>query len=163
MPSIKIIGLGNPCCGDDAVGVEIARQLQSMRNDSVVIVEGGLTGLNLLHEMEGIHTLILVDAVQSGAEVGTIVRLRIPADFPSLQNLHWGSSLSSTHAIGLLEALQLAETLNVLPPETLLYGIELGHLNKGEALSPQVKTSMATVIHRIFTQDVRDTTCMKSN
>ena len=76
MAKTKIIGLGNTFCGDDAVGVEIARQLLPMRNDSVMILDGGMAGLTLLHEMEDIDMLILIDAVRSGSEAGTIFRLK---------------------------------------------------------------------------------------
>ena len=100
--------------GDDAVGVVVARKLRQYEQTSVLIVEGGLAGLNLLHEMEDTDTLILIDAVHSQSEAGTIFRFTVPQDLEKIGKLAWGASASSTHSFGLAEALTLAHTLEVL-------------------------------------------------
>jgi hydrogenase maturation protease len=154
MTKIKIIGLGNPFMGDDAVGVLVARQLHAHSSAHVSILDGGLAGLNLLHDMEGTDSLILIDAVHSHAKAGTIVRFTLPQDLEKIGRLAWGTSASSTHAFGLTEALTLAHTLKVLPPCTILYGIELEHIQKGQALSPMVSKAMTSVVYRISVEEL---------
>ena len=163
MPRIKIIGLGNTFMGDDAVGVEVARQLRPYSNASIDVIEAGMAGLSLLHEMEDTDKLILIDAVQSQSEAGSIFRFRLPDELDRLNTLTWQSSLNSTHAIGLQEALQLAITLDVLPLVTILYGIELGHLEKGRSFSQPVLHSISTLVNKITIEELQDLTCMSSS
>ena len=154
MAKIKIIGLGNPFMGDDAVGVLVARQLHAYSSAHILILEGGLAGLNLLQDMEGTDTLILIDAVHSHAKAGTIVRFTLPQDLVKIGKLAWGTSASSTHAFGLAEALTLAHTLEVLPAHVVLFGIELGHIQKGHALSLPASKAMTSVVNRIAVEEL---------
>ena len=150
----KIIGLGNPFIGDDAVGVLVARKLRLYEQISVSILDGGLAGLNLLHDMEGTDTLILIDAVHSQSKAGTIFRFTIPQDLEKIGKLAWGASAPSTHTFGLAEALTLAHTLEILPAHVVLYGIELGQIQKGHALSPMVSKAMKDVVNRISVEEL---------
>jgi hydrogenase maturation protease len=154
MAKIKIIGLGNPFMGDDAIGVLVARQLHPYSLASVSISEGGLAGLNLLHDMENTDRLILIDAVQCHAKAGTIVRFTFPEDLEEIGEVAWGTLASSSHDLGLAEALTLAHTLNVLPAHVVLYGIELGHLQQGQAISPPVVTAITSLVNRIMAEEL---------
>ncbi len=154
MVKMKIIGLGNPFMGDDAVGVLVARQLHTYASAHISVLEGGLSGLSLLHDMEGTDTLILIDAVHSHSKVGTILRFTIPQDLEEIGKLAWGTSASSTHAFGLAEALTLAHTLEALPTHVVLFGIELGHIQKGHVLSPAVSKAMTGVVNQIRLEEL---------
>jgi hydrogenase maturation protease len=154
MPKMKIIGLGNPFLGDDAVGVVVARHLRPYKSAHVSILESGLAGLNLIHDMEGTDTLILIDAVHSHSKAGTIFRFTVPQDLEKIGKLAWGTSASSTHTFGLAEALTLAHTLEVLPAQVVLFGIELGHIQKGHSLSPPVSKAMTSVVNRIRLEEL---------
>ncbi len=154
MAKIRIIGLGNPFMGDDAVGVLVARQLHTYAAAHILVLEGGLAGLNLLDEMEDIDTLVLIDAVHSHSPSGTIFRFTIPPDLEKIGKLAWGTSASSTHVFGLAEALTLAHTLEVLPAHVVLFGIELDHLQKGHVLSPTVFKAMTSVANRIVVEEL---------
>ena len=147
---IKIIGLGNIVRGDDAIGYLVLQELQ--RNDQfpLSLVNGGIAGLNLLYELEGMDAVILIDAVSSQSEAGTIHRLTIPQDWGKIRQWTWSSSVTSTHAFGLGEALTLAETLGILPPQTVIYGIELGTVTIGNSMSPGVEESIQTVATQII-------------
>ncbi len=149
MANMKIIGLGNPFMGDDAVGMLVARELHTYASAHISVLEGGLAGLNLLDEMEDIDTLILIDAVHSHSKVGRILRFTIPQDLEEMGKLAWSTSASSTHAFGLAEALTLAETLQVLPQHVTLYGVELGHIQQGQALSPEVFLAIKALVKRL--------------
>ena len=154
MSGIKVIGLGNDFRGDDAVGILIARELLPYQNPGVSIIEGGLSGLNLLEEMKDTHKVILVDAVLGQTGDGTIHRFTIPQDLETFRTLAWSTSATSSHNFGVGEALTLAETLGVLPPQVVIYGIELGTLATGEPLSPGVADAMQRVVRRIVQQEL---------
>lgn len=163
MPTIKIIGLGNAFRADDAVGIVVARQLLPYESSSVSIIEGGLAGLTLLHEMEGTDKLILIDAVSSQSEEGALLRFTIPQDLDTIGQLAWNTSGSSTHGLGLGAALTLANTLGELPPYVVIYGIELGTVQYGCELSPKVVEAINALVIRIATEELREPTCTNSN
>ena len=154
MTKIKIIGLGNPFMGDDAVGVLVARQLHPYASARISILEDGLAGLNLLHDMVDTERLILIDAIQSHVKVGTIVRFTFPEDLEKINELAWGALASSSHDLGLAEALTLGHTLNVLPAHVILYGIELGHLQQGQGISPPVVTAITSLANQIMAEEL---------
>ena len=151
---IKIIGLGNPFRGDDAVGNLVARQLLPKQGPSLSIIEDGVAGLNLLHEMEDTDKLILIDAVSSQSDEGTITRFTIPQDLDKIGQLAWCTSGPSTHDLGLQEALTLANTLGDLPPYLVIYAIELGRVDHGFELSSKVAEAVHAVAKRIANEEL---------
>jgi hydrogenase maturation protease len=114
---IRVVGCGSPR-GDDAVAWEVIRQLGDSGLAAGVelhVVEGGD---QLLDRLDGRGTLVLIDAISSGARPGSIHRF----DWPGLpiESLRPGS----THDLGPGEALRLAATLGLLPPQATVWGIE---------------------------------------
>ena len=165
MKPIRIIGIGNSFAGDDAVGIHVVRKLKERPIPGPIpgmeMIEAGLDGLALLDNLAGIEMGIIIDAVQSGHDTGTIVRLEIPRDLDQLSEFTWSSTTSSTHAFGLGEALTLGHTLEMLPRSLTVYGIEWGQLNAGTTLSRRVSGSIETVVSQIM-NEFGDPACMSS-
>lgn len=69
-----VAGLGNPLCGDDGFGVEVARHMMRSRcEQGVVVREFGTRSLDLAYALlEPWQTIILIDAVARGAAPGTV-------------------------------------------------------------------------------------------
>ena len=89
--------------------------------------------------------VILVDAIQSGQTPGTISRFnaleqRLPAEI----------SRHSTHALGVMEAVELARIINWLPPSLMFYGIEGKNFRFGSGLSPEVEASVGKAVDLII-------------
>lgn len=97
---VLVLGIGNPLMGDDGAGVELAHRLQERDYGPLVHVEeGGTQGMTLLPLLEDADTLILLDAVRTGALPGTVVtrsREELPRHF---------SRVMSPHQIGMKEVL----------------------------------------------------------
>ena len=74
----------------------------------------------MIHELEGCGRLIVIDACHGSGPVGTISRFRWPD--ARIRRHHD----RSTHEIGLCSALELAKQLGRLPPEVVVFGIEIG-------------------------------------
>ena len=165
MRSIRIIGIGNSFAGDDAVGIHVVRKLKECPIPGPIpgieMIEAGLDGLALLDNLAGIEMGIVIDAMQSGHDTGTIIRLEIPRDLDQLSDFTWSSTTSSTHAFGLGEALTLGHTLEMLPRSLTVYGIELGQLNAGTTLSTKVSESIEAVVAQIMSE-FEDPACTNS-
>ena len=85
-------------------------------------------GIELLECLDGQETAILIDAAAPAGRPGTIRSFVWPC--PELAAvLPW-----STHGLGLVEALHLAESLGQLPRKVFIYTIETSHISAGVPL-----------------------------
>lgn len=141
---ILIIGVGHEFRGDDAVGLIVARQLKAMCPDGVAIVEAQTDGATLIEMWTGAGEVIVVDAVQSGAERGTVHRFDVHQQPMPVQ---WFGC--STHGFSVAEAIELARTLDRLPPRLIVYGIEGASFEIGHAVSPAVMSSAQALARRL--------------
>jgi hydrogenase maturation protease len=139
-----IIGVGNEIRSDDAVGLWVSRALKGKNLPHAMVREARGEGVALMEMWKEADTLILIDAVSSGARPGTIYRLEAHAEpIPATFFRH------STHAFGLAEAIELARALDQLPPRVILYGIEGRIFETGVRLSPEVEKAAQQVVTRI--------------
>jgi len=130
---IVVIGIGNPYRRDDAAGLIVARRLreQSLRSCEVHELVG--EGTALMELWRGVQRVVVIDAVQSGAAAGTIHRFQA-----NLHPLPARIFRESTHAFGLIEAMELSRALNQLPSSLVIYGIEGENFDAGTGLSQTV-------------------------
>lgn len=142
--SVLCIGIGNEFRRDDGIGIEVARVLRTMKLPHVRVIEQTGEGAALMDAWAGAERVILVDAVLSGQIAGTIYRInaheqKIPRDFFSY----------TTHAFSVAEAIEMARTLNQLPPVLLVYGIEGKDFSEGTGLSRVVEEAVQQVLEQI--------------
>lgn len=147
---ILVIGIGNAYRRDDAAGLHVAQSLRKKVYDHVDVIEQSGDGATLLECWKNVDTVILIDAVSSGTQPGTIHRIDahaapIPSNF-----FHY-----STHAFGVAEAIELARALNQVPQQLIIYGIEGKCFETGVALSTEVEKAARKVLTRVL-QDIRN-------
>ena len=142
-----MIGVGNTLRGDDGAGLEVVRRLSARAEAAAIEVrEQEGEALGVLEQWEGARAAVLVDAAHSGAPAGTAHRVdassqAIPAAL--------GSS-SSTHAIGVAEAVELARVMDRLPERVILYGIEGASFDTGGELSAEVRAVIGEVADAVL-------------
>jgi hydrogenase maturation protease len=142
--TVRIIGIGNDCRGDDGVGLVVARLLAARALAGVEVLEQTGDGAALLELWRGAQAVLLIDAMVSGNRAGTVRRFAvheqpIPAFFRR----------TSSHAFGVAEAIELARSLGQLPAHMALYGIEAQRVAAGMALSPAVERAAHRVAARV--------------
>ena len=145
-PALVVIGVGNPYCGDDAVGHEVVRRLAQELGECeqvCLLLESG-EGTRLLAAWQDAKTVILIDAVWSGAEPGTVHRLDTVTQ--SIRGVWWRAS---THTFGVAEAIALARILQELPARLLVYGIEGSSFAPGTGLSRAVANVVPEVVAQL--------------
>lgn len=138
--SVLIIGCGNRHRGDDAAGLLAAIQLRALGID-VVGCSGETSALLELFRTS--DDVIVIDAVMTGAPPGTIHSW----DAPDVLKL--GKVGSSTHGLGLAEAIQLARAFRCLPARLRVYGIEVRRFKPGSAMSADVRAAVQEVTEAI--------------
>ena len=140
-----IIGIGNEYRGDDAAGLVIARGLKRQTIADVTVLEQSGEGAALMEAWEGADTVVLIDAVNSGAEAGTIHRIEAHAQPVPQRFFRY-----STHAFSVAEAIELARALGELPRRLMVYGIEGKTFKAGNGLSDEVETAVRDVVERVI-------------
>ncbi len=144
-----ILGVGNPLQGDDGVGIVAVQQIAA-RPDlpaGVDVLDGGTAGLGLIPVLEQYRRVILVDAVQMGERPGTVRRFT----WEDVRLRQQGRALS-LHQSDLNEALALAEALQCLPPELIVFGVQPQHIDWDQPLSDAVQQALPGLIDALMTE-----------
>lgn len=142
-----VLALGNPIRSDDGVGLAA---LQNLEEDprvpgSVSLVEGGTKGLELVSYVSGANRLLVLDALEVGAQAGTVVCLQ-------------GEELRSLPGNGNVHDLALADILNALrmlgqePQDVVLLGMEPETTKLGTSLSECVESALPVLVEAAITQ-----------
>lgn len=138
--SLLVIGVGNAWRRDDGAGPAVAERLAARLTTRTLPGEGA----ELLEAWREADRVVVVDAMRSGAPVGTVRRFDalagpLPAQaFPHL-----------SHHFGLPEAVEMARLLGRLPRELTVFGIEAGDLSFGRGLGPAVADAVSRLAAEI--------------
>jgi hydrogenase maturation protease len=148
MPKTLILGVGNLLMSDDGVGVRVIERIEAARTvpADVQTVDGGTCGLDLLHFLEGVEHLIVVDAANFDAPPGTIRRLvgeAVPAFL---------AQKISPHEINLPELLFSAKLTGIYPNRVVVLGIQPQTLEVGLELSPAVAARVDELADRALAE-----------
>ena len=133
--------LGTTLRGDDAVGPLVA---ESLRERGIEPLDCGDEPARLLDQLGGLDTLVVVDAVRTGAPPGTILR-REAVDDALPRDL----GLASTHALGIADVIALARALGKAPRRVVVVGIEGVAFGMGDPLSPAVEDALDTAVAEV--------------
>jgi hydrogenase maturation protease len=143
-----VLGVGNILLSDDGVGVHTIRRLQKVVQlpEEVQVVDGGTSGLDLLHYLEGVSHLVIVDAMEVNRPPGTLTRLtgdEVPA---------YLSTKMSPHEIGLPDMLFAAKLRDLYPEEVVIWGVQPATTEVGLDLSPPVADQVDALVENVLAE-----------
>lgn len=134
-----VIGVGNPSRGDDGAGLEVARRVRTRGSHQVAS-----GSYELIDVWEGAEDVVVVDAAKSGSLAGTVHRFEAHSEpLPS------GVLATSTHSIGVADAIEMARSLGRLPERLVVYGIEVQDVTPGAGLTARVERAVDEVVREI--------------
>lgn len=148
-----IIGIGNPMRHDDGVGPAAIACLEETDHSlegepELICLDGEPT--RLLDAWRGRRRAIIVDAAHSDKAAGFIHRVEVGRDpLPP-----WATG-NSSHSAGLAEAVALGTTLDRLPQQLIVFGVEPDDLSLGPGLSRAVAAALPVLIEQIVTEASR--------
>lgn len=148
-----VIGLGNPILGDDGVGWKVAeevnkqltspptpadralRRLLKGEENQVEVEFLSLGGISLMEHLIGYERAILIDAVTSDQELGSVIVSNLN-ELPDYSAFH----IASAHDTSLQNALKLGKAMGArLPKEVIVVGVATDHIyDFSESLTPAV-------------------------
>jgi len=116
---IMILGVGCILYSDEGFGVRVIETIQERCEfpDNVLVVDGGVLGVNLLGVISKPDHLIVVDAIRNKGKPGDLYRLAGDAIPERIR------AKNSLHQVDFLEALTLCQALDKVP-ETVILGVE---------------------------------------
>jgi hydrogenase maturation protease len=144
---ILIIGVGNIFRGDDLAGLAAARRLREMQLPGVKVLELDGDISTLAEGWQGAQKVVVIDAVASQSDPGKIFRFEAHVE-PLPRRLF--ATCCSCHAFGLAEQIEIARSLQQLPPSLIVYGIEGKDFMLGSGLSPEVQQALPRLVAQIL-------------
>src|SRR5271166_3079103 len=127
---------------DDAAGLEVIDRLRALPREqlgpAVRLCEHEGEGLGLLAIWESTAAVVLVDAIEGASQPGSLVRIDASTE-PVPASARSGSS---THAVGVVEAIELARALGRLP----------ARFEAGERLSAHVRGAIPALTEMVLAE-----------
>jgi hydrogenase maturation protease len=157
-----VIGLGNPILGDDGVGWKVAEEVKkqlpsplhpspSGRGDGgegdIDVEFLSLGGISLMEHLIGYERAILIDALASDQETGSLIVSKL-SELPDYSAFH----TASTHDTSLQNALKLGKAMGAeLPEEVIVVGIATNRVyDFSEELSEPVASAVPAVAKTVL-------------
>jgi len=142
-----VLCLGNKYRKDDGVGLRVAQALGALPLGTGVFVEAcqGVE-LSLLSRFQGAGRIVVVDAVKSGSEPGTVSCHQIALSERPL------FSLPGIHAMQVHDAFDVARQTGLLTCPVTIIGIEPKDCGVGEELSPEVQDALPVLIRQVISK-----------
>jgi hydrogenase maturation protease len=131
-----VIGVGNPLLGDDGVGNRVARLVKTMLPPglNVDVKEVSASGIELVEEIMEYDTAIIVDAIATNGQVGTIRKL-------TPEQLRETIHFTTPHHFNFASAYEFGKLFasKNMPKNVTIYGIEIElRTDFSENISPNV-------------------------
>ena len=116
---VMVLGIGCILYSDEGFGVRVVEKMEKQYefSDNVLLVDGGVLGINLLGVISKPEHLIVVDAIRNKGNPGDLYRLEDDAIPDRIR------AKNSLHQVDFLEALTLCQALDKVP-KTVIIGVE---------------------------------------
>ena len=143
---IMVLGVGCILYSDEGFGVRVIEKMEREYEfpDNVLLVDGGVLGINLLGVISKPNHLIVVDAIRNKGKPGDLYRLEGDAIPERIR------AKNSLHQVDFLEALTLCQALDHVP-KTVIVGIEPEDIETMSIdLTPTTRAKMNDVIQMVL-------------
>ena len=145
---VLFVGVGSPH-GDDRIGWLVADELMQLADCEARVVSSpairkASSPADLLDWLEGVFDrLVVCDACSAEGSPGTCTRWIWPE--PSVRR----ALPAGTHQLSLVDALDLASSLQRLPNEVILWGVQAESVEPQPELSVSVAAALPDLVQRI--------------
>ena len=142
-----ILGIGNTLLTDEGIGIHVLKALERQGGmpDDVTLMDGGTLSFTLAGPIEDCRRLIAVDAAELREPPGAI-RVFEGADMDSHVA---GGGKRSVHEVSLADVLGMVALAGRLPDRRALVGIQPGHVDWGDAPTPEVGAAIPAACRAI--------------
>jgi hydrogenase maturation protease len=145
---VMVLGIGCILFSDEGFGVRVVEKMEKQYqfSDNVLLVDGGVLGVNLLGVISKPKHLIVVDAIRNKGKPGDLYRLEGDAIPERIR------AKNSLHQVDFLEALTLCQALDHVP-KTVIIGVEPQDIETQSLdLTPPIQAKVEPVIEMVLTE-----------
>jgi hydrogenase maturation protease len=145
---VMVLGIGCILYSDEGFGVRVVEKMEQQYafSDNVLLVDGGVLGINLLGVISKPEHLVVVDAIRNNGNPGDLYRLEGEAIPNRIR------AKNSLHQVDFLEALTLCQALDKVP-KTVIIGVEpLDIDTQGLELTAPVQARVDPVIEMVLAE-----------
>ena len=145
---VMVLGVGCILYSDEGFGVQVVEKMGREYEfpDNVLLVDGGVLGINLLGVISKPKHLIVVDAIRNKGRPGDLYRLEGEAIPERIR------AKNSLHQVDFLEALTLCQALDHVP-ETVIIGVEPEDIDTQSLdLTPVIQAKVDPVIQMVLAE-----------
>lgn len=140
-----ILGLGNTLLSDEAVGIEVIRQLEATADlERVRFLDGGTLSFTLAPAIVDCSRLIVVDAARMDARPGEVRVFEGEA-----MDRQLSGKGKSVHEVSLADLMDMARLSDSLPRLRALVGVEPAAVDWGDTLSPAVEGAVPQAMEAV--------------
>jgi len=145
-PEIMILGIGSILFSDDGFGIQVIQRIDKEYEfpDNVLVVDGGVLGINLLGVISKPRHLIVVDTMRNHGKPGDLYRIEGDAIPERIR------AKNSLHQVDFLEALTLCQALDNVP-KAVIIGVEPEDIQTlSLVLTPTVQAQVQAAIEMVL-------------
>jgi len=145
-PEIMILGIGSILFSDDGFGIQVIQRIDKEYEfpDNVLVVDGGVLGINLLGVISKPRHLIVVDTMRNHGKPGDLYRIEGDAIPERIR------AKNSLHQVDFLEALTLCQALDNVP-KAVIIGVEPEDIQTlSLVLTPTVQAQVQPAIEMVL-------------
>ena len=148
-----IIGIGNVGCGDDAVGLAVARRVlravaadvgPARGNVTVIELDGDMLALLDVWAAAAGDEVYVIEAVCTGGTAGAVYR------FDASRTIGPQFWHHDSRTLSLGDVVELARELGRVPASLIGYGIESASFSLGAELTPEAEVAVRVVTRRLL-------------
>ncbi len=145
---VMVLGIGCILYSDEGFGVRVVEKMEKQYefSENVLLVDGGVLGINLLGVISKPKHLIVVDCIRNKGNPGDLYRLEGDAIPERIR------AKNSLHQVDFLEALTLCQALDHVP-QTVIIGVEPQDIDtQSLELTPPVQAQVDPVIEMVLAE-----------
>jgi len=142
-----VVGLGNPDRGDDGVGALVVERLKGRLPAAVALAVRRADMLALIEDWARFDAVLCVDAAAPCGSPGRVERLE-----PRRGDWVAQTPATSSHALGLAEAVELAAAIGIAPKELIVYAIEGDCFEPGAGVTAAVAAAAEAAAQAIVAE-----------
>ena len=139
--TVLVIGIGARHRGDDEIGLLAVQSLADNEDlQGVRFASHSDDPARIISEWEGEDSVIVIDAVRTGSEPGTLHHIDVSSTEIAPR------SRQSSHGNALADAIELSRALGRLPERLIVLGIEPSTTGLGDELSEVYRDALPVLV-----------------
>jgi hydrogenase maturation protease len=148
--SVAVLGLGNTVLSDDAVGLNVAAEVERLLREDyipgVTVLTSTRAGFDIINLLAGFTHALIIDCLELPKPIPGRIRLL------DLNSLSGSARLVGVHDISVADAFELAATLGIRMPGTVeIYAVEGGDTQTiSEEMTPAVAAVVSPLARMVY-------------